>query len=282
MATAHLGRQALLHLRSWTPAIRTSGNLFRQQSMSLHNNILFAGDIIGAIKNSTAISRYALGSSHHAHAALQKTEGFLGAADGVNTAVAGAMLWGQLLNGSMIFETDEETGELRRCNEADAEGCRTQKLQRRSALTITGKVARLASKTLGTATFLHEMDVVSLGANANKIGCKVTSCLNLVATGCSLTESSISLYRILSTRPETISDPENRNKPSAEFAARSKAIRNAFIAWLGDMVDLVCDALGTLSLFLPAILGVHAVLIMAILGLISCVINFVKDYAKIG
>ncbi|WP_100934397.1 hypothetical protein [Candidatus Chlamydia corallus] len=281
MATSHLGRQTLLHLKSWVPGVRTSGNLFRKQTTSLYDSLSLTGDVVGAIKNSVTISRCFLGTNHHAQPALQKTENFLSATDGVNTAVQGVMLWGQLLNGSMIFETTD-TGEFIRENANDTNNPLAQKLRRRSALTITGKVSRLAAKTLGTATFLHDMSVVSLGSHANRVGCQVSSCLNLAATSCSLVENSIALYQVLKNKPETMSDPENPSQPSREFLERSKNLRNCFIAWLGDMVDLVGDILSTVCSFLPAILGIHAVLIMAIIGLISSVINFIKDYAKIG
>ncbi|SPN73868.1 hypothetical protein C10C_0724 [Chlamydia serpentis] len=281
MATLHLGRQILLHAKSWAPTAKSSGDLFRMQSASLYNNVMLANDLIGLTNSSVTISKYALGNNHPSYHSLERAEAFLSTTDGVNNAVAGVTLWAQLLNGSMLFKTNE-SGEFIYANRENEDGSVSQHLQRQSALHITGKVSRLAAKTLGTVTFLDSVNVIQLGKHASSVGCKVTSCLNLVATSCSLTESSIELYKVIKEKPETITDPENPKSPSADFAERSRRLRNCFIAWLGDMVDFVADILFTVCAFAPALLGPHGILILAIISLLSYVINLIKDYTKIG
>ncbi|ANH78556.1 hypothetical protein [Candidatus Chlamydia sanziniae] len=270
-AASFLPSRLALCVRHWGPTNSTSTmNLFRRHSKQLEETLTMTNDLLEIFIHSLGISRAVMsptpGSSVDIR--LQNTESFLCTADAVNDSVTCLALWTQLLNGALIFETNSDGSFIYKTDPTTG----VQKRQRRSGIYIASKISRLAAKTVGSVTALHQARIITLGSHAMLVGGRVSLALHTFASGCSFIEHCIEVHSLLN---QTI-DPEETSS-SQPFIQRAKNLRSAFLAMFCDFLEIISTSLWLIFSIVPAVLGIHALLILGIVTLMVSIFNFIQD-----
>ncbi|WP_201456485.1 hypothetical protein [Chlamydia sp. 17-3921] len=266
-------------LRAWLPISCTMAlNHVRKVSVSTYKTLNLVGDCVDFTSSCSMLARSQIASYQATptldnsaadlyQQRLENLESACSIASGVNNSLSCISLWTQLFSGSLVFETYDD-GQFIFTKKQDKEGNVSYSKQVRSPLSILSKICRLASKTVGINNFLQETSVVSLGNHALSVGNKVSVGASMLASGFSLVENTKEVYS------HTVGEKSKEENVRSRF----QGLRDAVLGLLCDCFDLVQAILGLIFECAPVLLGVHAVFILGIVGILGAAFNFVADF----
>ncbi|EPP36217.1 hypothetical protein BOKEGFJH_00761 [Chlamydia avium] len=239
------------------------GNKTRRLSSSLHDNISLTNDLLGVISSSSSIALATLESSRPVAQKLVNLESACGIAIGMNNLMDIGVQLTQLLSGAMFYQTGKKGGIFWKI-------CpRTRRAQRilRSPLSIASKLAHLFSKIIGNLSFFnYPLKLVNLGAHAKTVG-GISISLRALASVCGALDDASCIVVVNAFKPAS----------TEERVKIRQIIREKVLSFICNLVDLGSYAVSLVFSFAPALLGLHASLILGISCLLSAVFNLAQD-----
>lgn len=246
------------------------GNQARKVSSGLHTHLSLTGDLIGVVQSSSTIALTALNSPSSAAAQrLMNLEAACCMASGVNNMIDTGALLSQLLSGALFYQTGDNGEFLWKIHPA------TMRLEktRQSPFKVASKLTRLFSKMVGSFSFLAHpsLKLLRLGSHALTVGTGVASSLSALSSACGIADDVCYLSFALT-----------RNPSSAEDKARVRqVIRERVLSFVCNVINLSLEIVQFMFVFVPALLGAHALMILGIFLLLSSVFNLVLDIVTI-